>query len=74
MTNIFFLRWGFFCKFAHYVSGWWAMHPSYLLGLCVKMNASCKINLTNRYSDQLNLRTDLILTKQDYSRRQRLLV
>lgn len=36
-------------------------------GLCVKMNASCMIHLSNRYSDQLNLRTGLILTKQDHS-------
>lgn len=39
-------------------------------GPCVKMNAPCLIHLSNRYSDQLNLRVDLILTKQDYSRRQ----
>lgn len=43
-------------------------------GLCVKVNASCMIHLSNRYSDQLNLRAGLILTKQDYSRCQRLLV
>lgn len=43
-------------------------------GLCVKMNDSCMIHPSNRYSDQLNLRAGLILTKQDYSQCQRLLV
>lgn len=38
------------------------------------MNASCMIHLSNWYSDQLNLRAGLILTEQDYSRRQRSLV
>lgn len=43
-------------------------------GLFVKMNDSCTIHLSNRYSDRLNLCAGLILAKQDYSRCQRLLV